>query len=217
MPGTLDELKRIPIIKREDDISKNCKMIYIVIIIIMIGVFILHYKVDDKNNIYNLTRCDIDTNGCISIENHGDKYNTEPKLGKYIQIRNLNKQVLPIKKIVVIDHKRQVYPLFPQHTKTVFINDGMVVTYALPHEILISQIVIDMDMTSQHVRNIVTSKISIINAERCVTWIYKKPLRLERHITVYVVEPHIVYPYINEHIDTRLPEEEQEFILSQKL
>ena len=211
----------IPIIKRETNLSKSCKMIYITGVIIILTIVCLHYQKKNFHEIFTLP--DIieikkitnpkTTDKCIQLKlnNHNN-----PVLGKYIQLINLNKQV-PIKKIVVIDSNKIAIELF---AKKVMKNGktGISIEYELPKPVNIVQIIIDTNMFDKRSLNIVTTQVKIKNKDNCIVWSYNKPLNYTRYNYVYIVESHVIHPVKSQTLlHPVLSDCENELILKQNL
>jgi hypothetical protein len=204
-------INRIPLVKREGDVSKTCKMIFITGGIILIIICFLYCQTVDiyvppiSNRMEPMISLDL---------NDGNK----PVLGKFIQLINLNKKILPIYKIVVIDIDRNIFPLYAKNAKHTNINTkGSMIQFDLPKPVYISQLTIELELDDKRKENIITTQVRIKNSEYDNVWSSTKPLYVNKYVDVYVAQPRIIAPIQQQLLDPNISTYGQEVELGYHL
>ena len=189
-------IEKIPLIIRENDISKTCKMLFIVGGIIILMIYLMHYQ---NTNIY-YPKCNVEP-----MKNVIPDDKTQPVLGKYIQLVNLNHKRLPIYKIVVLDKDRIMHPLYTKSARyTELFKKGSMIQYELPKGVYISQIIIELELDDARSKHIATTQVRIRDAEYDTVWTSTKPLHVEKYVDVYVASPYLIYPVPQQLLDPDL-------------
>lgn len=218
----MDILEKIPIVEREEVLSKSFKMVIITGLIIVIIITCMYYQKNEYHNfvvpppitnVKNIIRPKpIDKCALINTNNHN-----KPVLGKYIQLINLNKQI-PVDKIAVINSNKEITQLYAKSYKPLKNHKGVIIEFELKKPIYIEQIVIDINMFDANSINIVTTQVKIKNEDHCLIWSYNQPLHYERYNYVYIVKPHIIYPVKAQSLTNPvLSDCEDELLLTQNL
>ena len=206
----MSELERIPVVKRESAVSKNVKMVCVVMAILL---FLYSISPCAKAEIY------------VPKIHHNIKYmrlkrfnRLNPALGKYIQVIHFNDKPLPLKKIVVIDKNRNIFPLFAEDAKYLPIDEKKsMIHFNLPKVVYISQIVLDIDELDARRGNVPYASIVIRDTKYDKTWFNVMPLKISTHIDVEVIESPKVRFADQQKIDPILSTPEQEAQLTHNL
>lgn len=204
-------LNGIPLVKREDDVSKTCKMVFITGGIIVAIICFLYYQ---NVGIYTPSI----SNRMLPMISFTPDDNTKPILGKFIQLINLNKKIIPIYKIVVIDEDRNIFPLYTKNAKYTDIHvKGSMLQFELSKPVYISQLIIDLELNDKRKENIITTQVRIRDSEYDTVWTNDKPLYVNRYVDVYVAQPHIILPIPQQVLDPDLSTFDQEVTLGYHL
>ena len=201
----------IPVVQRENDISKTFKMVIVTGCIIVIIVCFLYYQDTD---IY-IPHID---NTFKAIKSHKPYDITKPVIGKFIQLININKKILPVDKIVVVDNNNSIFPLLTKNAKYTDINKkGSMIQYELSEPIHINQLIIDLNMFDARRGNITTTQVRIRDAEYDIVWSNNDPLSVERYNDVYMEKKNIIYPTQQQILDPNLSTNDHEATLGYNL
>jgi hypothetical protein len=207
----MSTLDGIPLVKRENDISKTCKMLFIISSVIILIICFFYYK---KKDIYLQPIF----NNVEPIKSVVSNDKTQPMLGKFIQLINLNKKNLPIYKIVIIDKDRNIFPIYTKYAKILNIGKkGSTIQYELPKSIYISQIIIELNTFDARAKNITTTQVRIRDAEFDTVWTNNKSLYIDKYVNVYVANPNLIYPTPQQILNPDLSAYEQEVALGYHL
>jgi hypothetical protein len=104
-------------------------------------------------------------------------------------IRIVSLKQTPVQKIVIIDHNRQVIPLITHKSDMKRLPDGRyVIGYKIKNPIVISQIIVDIDMSDKNSLNILNTKVEIVN-NNIISWTFDDALSYKRYNAIYVCEP----------------------------
>lgn len=199
----------IPLVKSEDDYSKNCKMIFIVGIIVFGIMLLLKSHSYYKNDIYippyikkNPVHMECMKSDCIqtNLEN-------VPVKAKTIILYNLNKRTIPVRQIMVIATNTRMSYITKDDAKITHPNKvGTVMQFELPQEIAVKQIIIDVDQFCNSKPNITTTQVKILDKDNSVVWTNCEPLHIgDRYIYLHIVKPTIIYPTKAQKLCTGLP------------
>jgi hypothetical protein len=206
----MSELERVPLVQREDEASKNCKMLFITGFIVVVLICIMSYQKTDirSPNIYYR-----EPMSTVVPENR-----LNPVLGKYIQIINKDHRYIPVYKIVIIDKDKNIIPLYTQNAKyTEAGKKGSVLEFALPNAIYITQMVVHLDIFDPKKENISSSQVRIRDSEMDTRWTSTKILPVEKYIDIYVSRPHYIYPIPQKILDPAMTTPDQEATLTRHL
>ena len=205
------ELDKITLVKRENDISKSCKMIVITGGIIVLILCFIYYN---NTEIYRPRPCNMiePMKSCIT----DDK--TKPVLGKFIQFVNIDKKILPINQIIIIDKDYNMIPISLGKGKVSHINEkGSILEFELPRPTYINQFIIDLNINDKRCDNILTTQVRIRDSEYDTVWTNKDQLYVDRYVDVYVARPHMIYPIPQQLLDPNLSKNDQEVTLGYHL
>lgn len=179
----------IPHVAREGYTSKNYKMV-LVIVIILITIFTTMNKSCSKKNIYFPDDKITEQFNPINVE-----HLLSPVKCQYIVFTNLNKKVIPIRKIVIMLKNRRLVPI--SINKAIIKNlgkNGTQITFKLKKEELITKIIIDLNVFCPSRKNMQTTQVDIRNKNNKSLWKYNKPLTVdERYINLFIKSPHIIH------------------------
>ena len=107
----MSTLTNLPVVNTESEFSKSNRMVMVIAIIILL----VYYASSQKKKLTLITYNE-------SIEHMSDSldiamFDEKPIIGKYIQVINNNKKILPIHKIIIIDINKKVIPIFTKNAK----------------------------------------------------------------------------------------------------
>ena len=208
----MSRLDGIPLVQREGDVSKSCKMIFVTGVIIVALLCVMFYKKHDTvyicgNSDYVEPMSDIRPNDQIS-----------PIFGKFIQLINLNKSMIPVDKIVIIDVNRNMIPLFTKNAKHIKIGqNGSMWQYELDKPVYISQVIIDLNMFDKRKENIVNTQLKIRDVAYEIIWSSYTTLSVKKYIDVYIAQQDHIYPALQHILNPDLSTYGQEVTLGYHL
>lgn len=207
----MSETDTIPLVKRENDVSKSCKMIFITGGIIILIVCLIYFS---DTEIYQPRPC----NTIEHMKSYIPDDKTKPVLGKFIQFININKKILPINQIIIIDKDRNMIPISIGKSKVSPINtNGSILEFELPRSTYITQFIIDLNINDKRCDNILTTQVRIRDSEYDTVWTNKDQLYVDRYVDVYVARPHMIYPIPQQVLDPNLSKDGQEVTLGYHL
>lgn len=208
----MSRLDGVPIVQRENDASKNCKMVVVTGVIILLIICVMFYQKNDQVYTYGNSEY-IEP---MMVVNHENSLN--PVLGQFIQLINLDKDMIPVNKIVIIDKDRNMYPLSTKDAiYTKVRKTGSMWQYKLTKPVYITQIIIDLNMSDKRKENIVNTQVRIRDTEYDTLWTSNKRLHVESYVDVYVARPHYIYPIPQQVLDPDLSTYGQEVTLGYHL
>ena len=206
----MSELERVPLVQREDETSKNCKMIFITGFIVVVLICILLYQKTD------IQSPDIYYKEAMNTVIPESRLN--PVLGKYIQIVNKEHRYVPVYKIVIIDKDKNIFPLYTQNAKYTEVGEkGSVLEFELPNAIYITQLIVHLDIFDPKKGNITSSQVRIRDNEMDTRWTNTKILPVEKYIDLYVSRPHYINFIPQKILDPAMTTPDQEATLTQHL
>jgi hypothetical protein len=168
-------------VEREKVVSKTCKLIYITGLIVIV-IMMAFYHHNNSDNYLLLQPPPI-----LYTNIQKKKISHQKISGNMIRIVSL--KPTPVQKIVIIDHNRQVIPLITHKSDMKKLPDGRyVIEYKIKNTIVISQIIVDIDMSDKKSLNILNTKVEIVN-NNIISWTFDDTLSYKRYNTVYVCEP----------------------------
>lgn len=183
----------IPRVENETYQSQNTKMtitISIIFILILLGVYL--QKSPSMPHLHHTT-AQLDSISAISND-ISKPSNNLPVPAKYITLTNINRKNIPVTKIVVMSVDRQLHPIYIKNSTKFNKCGGIVLEFELPKEMPIVQLIIDVDVLCESHLNIRTTQIELHDMSHKLVWSYGKLMPVgNRYITVYVVEPNIIY------------------------
>ena len=184
----MSTLTNLPVVNTESEFSKSNRMVMVIAIIILL----VYYASSQKKKLTLITYNE-------SIEHMSDSldiamFDEKPIIGKYIQVINNNKKILPIHKIIIIDINKKVIPIFTKNAKIVKIGKGVLIEYTLLKPTNISQIIIDVDLFDARAENIVNSQVKVRDSQNEVIWTNNDRLFLSRYIELNIKDSKYIYP-----------------------
>lgn len=188
----MSTLTNLPVVNTESEFSKSNRMVLVIAIIIL-----LVYHASSQKKKLTLTTYN------RRIEHMSDSlsdsldiamFDEKPIIGKYIQVINNNKKILPVHKIVIIDANKKVIPVFTKNAKITKIGKGVLIEYTLLKPTNISQIIIDVDLFDERAENIVESQVKVRDSQYEVIWTNNDRLFLSRYIELNIKDPKYIYP-----------------------
>jgi hypothetical protein len=206
----MSELERVPLVQREDEASKNCKMIFITgFIVVGLICIMLYQKTDIQSPIIYYRE---------PMSTYVPENRLNPVLGKYIQIINKDHRYVPVNKIVIIDKDKNIIPLYTQNAKYTEVGEkGSVLEFELPNVNYITQMVVHLDVFNPKKGNISSSQVRICDSEMDTRWTSTKILPVEKYIDLYVSRPHYIYPIPQKILDPAMTTPDQEATLTRHL
>lgn len=195
----MSRLSGIPIVKRESDISKFCKMNFCIILIIVILIYIISNSCDDikivSSDKYLKTKEKINSN-----------YNKKV-IGKYLQI--YSESEIPLKEIIVIDENKLIN-IFSDFKK-MNLGNKSIIQLNLPSEVIIDHIILHIDILNEKSKNLHNSNIIIRNNKFEIIWENKYPLDIHRYTDVNIYNKPIVLPKMQKlcSSDTKINQEKK--------
>jgi hypothetical protein len=182
---------KVPHVIREIPFTKNCKMLYIIGIIVIGFLLIFTYY---NNN--QLSSFQPDSKPAEQVKLRSDSivdmnYPTTIK-ASHIILSNLNKFNIPVKRVSIIDNNKKLIYLNPSK---ISYNKGIMIHFSLPSDIQISQIIIDNNILSKYTNNITTTQITVRDAADKIVWTNNKPLPGGiRYIYLPITTQKIIHP-----------------------
>jgi hypothetical protein len=139
---------------------------------------------------------------------------TKPVLGKFIQFVNIDKKILPINKIIIIDKDRNMIPISLGNAKVSPSNEkGSILEFELARPTYITQFIIDLNINDKRCDNILTTQVRIRDSDYDTVWTNKDQLYVDKYVDVYVARPHMIYPIPQHVLDPNLSKDGQEVTL----
>ena len=193
----------VPVVKDETAITKNFRMISFISITIIITLIIMNHVIE-----YNVNICippmpptmESFKSDCI---NQNSK--NIPVLAKYIVLKNLNKQKIPVMQILYITDDNIIKYIPIHNAKQKYINKGVSIQFELTKETKIKQIIIDIDEFSKWRPNINTTRVELRDINNFKVWSNCKPLYSDKkYIDLHIVKQNIIYPVIAQKLPERL-------------
>jgi hypothetical protein len=207
-----EELRGVPLVQRESDISKNTKMVGSVLIVLVIALLFL------QNVVFNQK-----SHLCKKPDTAEDEMREAEKLstistgisitGRIVRISNNNRKIIPVDAISVIARDERMFHIPRSKAKQTDVNGGINIDFILPTDITIKQIIVDTNIFHKERASIVTSGVSILDPEELCLWKNTEPMTIQRYNYVLVVKPILIYPDPHQYIDSSSPEYKQEDIL----
>lgn len=188
----MSTLTNLPVVNDESVFSKNSRMCLVIAIITLLLLYVCSQKKDLNLTTYN--RCIEHMSDSLVDSLDVVMYDTSPIIGKYIQVINNNKKILPIHKIVIIDANKKVIPIFTKDAKITNIGSGVLIEYELLKPTNISQIIIDVNLLDARSENIVNSQVKVRDSQYNVIWTNNDRLFLSRYIELNIKDPKYIYP-----------------------
>lgn len=207
----MSTISKLPLVTNESEFSKNNKMLFTITVIILIMLYIYYQQEYEfcieepsKRYIEHLTDRKLDFN--------------KPIIGQYIQIINNSKKIIPVYKIVIIDKNKNIIPIYTKNaTKQDFGKNGVLLEYKLNKPSYISQIILDVNMLDIRSKNIINSQVKIVDKDRKTIWENNSILHLSQNIEINIDNYSYIYPIMQEKMDFRNSDNEQEVVLKNKL
>jgi hypothetical protein len=211
-----DELRCVPLVERESNISKNVKMFGAVLVVLVLGLLLLQNVIYNQQ-VYLHTKPNPDEAQMRDSESFSANStvvnNTIAIKGRIIRISNNNRKIIPIDAISVIASDNRMFNIPRNKATQTNVNDGINIDFHLPADIVIKQIIVDTNMFHQERNAITTSKVSILDIDELNLWKNDEPLTIQRYNYVLIAKPIIIYPDPHQYIDSTSPEYQQENIL----
>jgi hypothetical protein len=188
----------VPRVVSEGSLSKNCKMMFVVSVIIVGVILLMDIQSRYQDELYipqyvkdNPVQMEYMTSDCINTNREN-----VPVMAKTIVLYNLNKMVIPVSQIIVIAEDTRIFYVSRSDSKITHPNKvGTTMRFELPNETKIKQVIIDINKFYNSRPNITTTQIEIMDKSNVVVWTNCDPLRVDnRYIYLYMVKPNIIYP-----------------------
>ena len=111
----MSTLTNLPVVNTESEFSKSNRMVLVIAIIILL----VYHASSQKKNLTLTTYNRRIEHMSDSLSDSLDiaMFDEKPIIGKYIQVINNNKKILPVHKIVIIDANKKVIPVFTKMQK----------------------------------------------------------------------------------------------------
>lgn len=195
----MSRLSGIPIVKRESDISKFCKMNFCIIFIVVILIYMISNSCDDikivSSDKYLKTK---------------EKFNStydKKVIGKYLQI--YSESEIPLKEIILVDENKLIN-IFSDFKK-MNLGNKFVIQLNLPSEVIIDHIILHIDILNEKSKNLHNSNIIIRNNKFEIIWENKYPLDIHRYTDVNIYNKPIVLPKMQKlcSSDTKINQEKK--------
>lgn len=198
----------VPLIEREDLISKYIKMITTIAIAIFIILCLFQAYDANQCKIQNMimdrdlidikwdTEINAGSNGFEPFESDIPKiYENSPVKIKYVVVQNINKKLIPIRKIIVIDIDRNLTEMsIDESSMSDMGESGLSITFELPYEITATQIVLDVNSFCESNVNLHTTQMVLKDIDNNIVWENIEPFRIgKRYVYVYMVKHRIIY------------------------
>lgn len=203
----MENVLTVPRVVNEGKISQIYKLILFIGIIVFIIIFLMNNMYNDndisKYNIkYNNKKCiKMDYMNSNNIKN--TQINNAINIKKII-LYNLNKSTIPINQIILIDNDNNKTSIQNKNIEThrIGINSsGIEMYFNLCTELMIKTIIIDIDLLSDDVSNILTSQIKVYDKDNNISWNNTNPLSIKnRYITLTMTNSHIIYPHTSNNL-----------------
>jgi hypothetical protein len=215
---------QIPLIEREDALSKNCKMACTITVVVIIMMWLSNSSKSSHNShskIHMPTNCRNHKHSMEAMSSDTMKWSTtgKPVNAQYIVLINNNKKKIPINKLVIVQKNRQLVKVSRKDAKHINHNDkGITMTFDLGREFVATQIILDVSRFYKSRDNIATTQVEIRDKDYKIVWSSDKQLPSDkRYIYLQIVETNIIYPIPQEILCNGSTIHEQENILTANL
>jgi len=199
----------VPRVVSEGSLSKNCKMVFVVGVVIIGLILLMNSQSRYQNELYvpqyvkdHPVQMECMTSDCMKT-----KRDNVSVMAKTIVLYNLNKLVIPVSQIIVIATDTRIFYVPRSDAKITHPNKvGTTMRFELPQETNIKQVIIDVEQFCNSRPNITTTQIEIRDKGNAVVWTNCDPLYADkRYIYLYIVKPKIIYPLKSQKLCTGLP------------
>jgi hypothetical protein len=191
----------VPIVVNEGKISQSYKMMLFIGIIVIIVLLLMKYTNNDNILGYNINKCV--KLGYMKSDNIKKEPSNTSIIAKTIVLYNLSKNIIPVNVIIVIDNDNNMTPI---NQKNININkSGVEIVFNLNKELMIKQLIIDVDLFSDNISNILTSQIKVFDKNNNITWNNYEPLSIKsRYIELNMINSDIIYPVKSDKLSDKL-------------
>ena len=195
----MSRLSGIPIVKRESNISKFCKMNFCIILIIVILIYMFSNSCDDIKI--------VSSDKCLKTKEKFNSNCDKNVVGKYLQI--YSESEIPLKEIIVLDENKLIN-IFSDFKK-MNLGNKFVIQLNLPSEVIINHIILHIDVLNEKSKYLNNSNIIIRNNKYKIVWENKYPLDIHRYTDVNIYNKPIVLPKMQKlcSSDTKINQEKK--------
>ena len=186
----------VPIVINEGKIEQSYKMVLFIGIIVIIVLVLIKYTNNDNIPVYNINKCV--KMGYVKSDNIQKETANNSIIAKKIVLYNLSKNIIPVNAIIVIDNNNNMIPIQKKPIKINNIgidNLGVEMLFNFNKELILKQIIIDIDLFSENISNILTSQVKVLDKNNNITWNNCEQLSIKsRYIELNISNSDIIYP-----------------------